>query len=388
MSRRPHLLLAAAVLLLPGLQGCGLFGGDDDVEPPAELVEFRAEIDVRRRWSTKIGAGAENLRLGLAPVTDALRAYAASRDGRVHALDLSNGNKLWTRELKLTLSAGPGVGDGRVVVAGTDGDVVAMDSASGAELWRRRIAAEVLATPALGGERVVLRTADGRLLALNAATGSEEWVIEEDVPRLSLRGTSAPVIAASYVICGFDNGRLMAVDLLDGTVGWEQTITPPSGRSDLERLVDIDGTVATVGRDLYISGFQGQVGALAVESGQGLWSREMSSYVGPGVDWSNVYVATEDGDVVALSRSTGVEQWRNDVLKRRELTAPTPFGQAVVVGDLEGYLHWIDATSGEFAARVRVDNGRISGRLHAEGDVLLAQTDSGVVAAYEVDDDS
>ncbi|MEO0998830.1 MAG: PQQ-binding-like beta-propeller repeat protein, partial [Pseudomonadota bacterium] len=232
---------ALSLLVLPLAAGCGLFGGDDEGLPPAELVDFTESIDVRKRWSTGVGDDAENLRLGLAPATDAVRVYAASRDGRVHALSMDKGKRIWSVRLKLPLTAGPGVGDGRVVVVGDDGDVVALDSRDGSELWRRKVAAEILAPPAVGGERVVLRAGDGRLLALSGATGEDVWLVEESVPRLSLRGTAAPVIAANLVVCGFDNGRLMAVELLDGTVVWEQSLNVPSGRSDLERLVDIDG---------------------------------------------------------------------------------------------------------------------------------------------------
>lgn len=368
------------------LGGCGLFGGsDDDPElEPAELVDIDEIIRVKRRWSVKVGDGASDLRLGLAPVSDTIRAYAASRDGQVHALDLDSGRRLWTTRLRLSLSAGPSVGDGRVVVAGIDGDVIALSAADGEELWRRNIAAEVLATPALGGERVILRSADGRLIALDASTGDEVWVIEEEVPRLSLRGTAGPIIAASLVVCGFDNGRLMAIELLNGQIVWEQIITPPTGRSDLERLVDLDGRAVAVGRELYVTGFQGQVAALLLESGQLVWSRELSSYHGPGVDWSNTFVSTDDGDVVALSRANGVEQWRNASLARRELTTPVPFGDHVVVGDIDGYLHWINAASGSVDARKRIDDARISALPHAQGDVLLVQAESGVVAAFEV----
>ena len=384
MTALPARLLVLVLAATSG--GCGIFGGsDDDAElEPAELTDIVESVRVRKRWSVKVGDDAKDLRLGLAPVSDAVRAYAASHDGNIHALDLENGKRLWTTRVRLTLSAGPGVGDGRVVVAGTDGDIAAFDAASGEELWRRNIAAEILATPALGGERVVLRSADGRLIALDAASGEEAWVIEEEVPDLSLRGTAAPIIASSLVVCGFDNGRLMAVELLSGEIIWEQIITPPTGRSDLERLVDIDGKAFAVGRELYVTGFQGQVAALLLESGQLVWSRELSSYQAPGVDWSNTFVSTDGGDVVALSRANGVEQWRNNLLVRRELTAPVAFGEHVVVGDIDGYLHWINAASGTIDARRRVDDARISGLPHAQGEVLLVQAESGVVAAYEV----
>ncbi|MEM1262213.1 MAG: outer membrane protein assembly factor BamB [Pseudomonadota bacterium] len=383
---RRAIVTLAALSVSSLLSGCGIFGGGDDDEAlqPAELLDVDETLRVRKRWSTKVGDDANDLRLGLSPVSDTIRAYAASRNGLVHGLEIDTGRKLWTARLDILLSAGPTVADGRVIVAGLDGDVVAIDAGDGKVLWQRNIAAEILAPPAVGGERVVLRSADGRLIALDASTGDEKWVIEEEVPDLSLRGTASPTLAANLVVCGFDNGRLMGVELLSGEVVWDQIITPPTGRSDLERLVDLDGRSIAVGRELYITGFQGQVGSLLLDSGQLLWTRELSSYHGPGVDWNMVFVSADGGDVVALSRANGVEQWRNRELTRRELTAPTPFGNAIAVGDLEGYLHFLDAQTGAVIARRRVDGARISTAPHAQGDLLLVQADSGVVAAYEV----
>ncbi|WP_405237516.1 outer membrane protein assembly factor BamB [Lentisalinibacter orientalis] len=375
--------IAAALLL----GGCGIFGGGDEaVAPPAELVDFRSTLDVRRVLSTGLGGGAEDLRLALAPAGDGTRVFAASRDGRVHAFEGESSDRLWETRLEVQLSAGPGVGDGRVVVAGSDGDVIALAAGDGRELWRVRIAGEVLARPAVGGNRVVLRTADGRLLALAGDDGSQLWQLEQSVPPLTLRGTSAPVLVADAVVCGFDNGRLLAASLLDGEVLWEQTITPPQGSTDLDRLVDIDGAVAAIGQDIYVAGYQGRVAALALESGSALWSRELSSYSGLGVDFTSVYLVTDESEVVALSRANGTEYWRQDALLRRGLSTPAAMTGSVVVGDFEGYLHWLDARSGEMQARERVDNSRISGDLYVQNGRIYAQTESGRLVGFALPD--
>ncbi|MEJ2604149.1 MAG: outer membrane protein assembly factor BamB [Gammaproteobacteria bacterium] len=370
---RPRLarLLPLAALTLTG---CGLFGGGDEaVAPPAELVEFDPTLDIRRVLSVKLGDDAEDLRLALAPAGDGTRVFAASRDGRVHAFDGENARQLWEVRLELQLSAGPGVGDGRVVVASSDGDVIVLDAGSGGELWRKRIAGEVLARPAVGGDRVILRTADGRLLALAGNDGAQLWQIEQSVPALSLRGTAAPALVADAVVCGFDNGRLLAATLLDGEVIWEQTLT---------RLVDIDGEIAAIGQDIYVTGYQGRVAALALESGSALWSRELSSYTGIAVDFTSVYVVTDSSELVALSRANGTEYWRQDLLLRRGLSTPATVDGSVVVGDFDGYLHWLDARTGDLQARERVDNSRISGDLYVQDGRVYAQTESGRLVGY------
>jgi outer membrane protein assembly factor BamB len=363
--------------------GCSIFGNDDEaIAPPMELTDFRESLELRRTLSVKLGDGSEDLRLALAPAGDGTRVYAASVDGRVHAFDAASDKRVWETRLKLDLSAGPGVGEGMVVVASNNGTIVALDARTGSELWRRDILAEVLAPPVIGASRVVIRTVDGRLVAMSADDGSQQWLFEQPVPRLSQRGIAAPIIAGNTVVAGFDNGRVMAVSLLEGEVQWELPLAIPAGRTDIDRMVDIDGHIAAAGQDVYVAGFQGRTAAIALESGNGLWAREISSHSGIGVDWGNIYVTADDDRIVALTRSTGAQAWTQENLLRRELTAPVPYGEQVVVGDFEGYLHFLDARTGVLAARERVDNSRISGEPYVMGDKIYAQTESGTLHAY------
>lgn len=374
------LLLAAA-----GLSACGVFGGKDDEElEPAELVDFEQTLPVKRLWSSKVGKGTEFLRLSLAPASDGGRLYTASFDGVVTAFDPEDGDRIWRVETDTELGAGPGAGDGRVVVLSREGEAIALDAANGQELWRAGIRAESVAAPLIRDDIVVVMGIDGRLSALSAFDGTEVWAIEYPPPALTLRGNAAPALVGTNVVAGFDNGRLVAVDLDEGIAEWEVMLSPPSGRSDLERLSDVDGAIAVVGQDVYAAGYQGRVAALAAESGQALWSREISSYAGIGADWERVYTLSEDGEVIALSRRSGNEVWRQGGLLRREPTAPVPFHTTVVVGDFEGYVHFFDAADGRPVARVRVGKGMISGKPLAVGDRLYVQSESGQLAAFGV----
>lgn len=380
-AARGIMAFAAAAALLPG---CGIFGGDDDELKPAELIDFEPTLPVRRAWSAKVGKGSEFLRLALTPATDGGRVYTASFDGIVTAFDAEDGGRIWRVDTDINLTAGPGVGDGRVVVVGRDGQLVAFEATEGSELWRTDIGAESVAPPLIRDNIVVVATIDGQLMGLSAFDGSERWTISYETPPLTLRGNAAPVLVGTAVVAGFDNGRLAAVDLDEGVTEWEVMLSPPSGRSDLERLADVDGAIAAVGQDVYAAGYQGRIAALAAESGQALWSREISSHTGIGADWDRVYTVSDDGELVALSRRTGNEAWRQAGLLRREPTAPTPFGNAVAVGDFEGYIHFFDAGDGRPVARVRAGKGMISGRPLALGNRLYAQNESGDIYAYVV----
>lgn len=374
-----NLLVLSAVALL---SACGLFGDDDEELEPAELIDFETKVPVKRLWSTKVGADAEFLRVALRPVGDGNRIYAASVNGNVVALDPESGKQVWRNKLDIGLSSGPGVGEDLVVVVAADGYVVALAAADGAERWRTYVAGESLATPLVYEDYVVIQTVDNKLTALSAYDGAERWSMEQSTPALTMRGSTSPAQVGQSVVTGFDNGRVMAINLESGDVEWDSMLAPPSGRSDLDRLSDIDGDIAVVGQDIYASGYQGRIASLAAESGQVLWARELSTYAGVSADWNNVYSTLQNGELVALNRRSGTEIWRQNALLRREPTAPVSFRMTVAVGDLEGYLHFFSNVDGEPVARVRTGKSAIVSTPLVMADRLYVQSDNGRVTAW------
>lgn len=384
MSRARRLVgLVAATSLLAG---CGIFSTEDEELEPKELVDFKPTLTIKRLWSAKVGGEAEFLRVALRPVGDGNRVYAAGHDGIVSAFDPENGQQIWRQKLDTRLSAGPGVGEGIVIVVTQDGFAVALDAATGTLQWRVDIDGESLARPLVSGEFVILQTIDNRLRALSLYDGRELWAVEQSTPSLTLRGSADPVLIGTTIIGGFDNGRLVAVNLLTGDIAWESMLSPPTGRSDLDRLSDIDGSIAVVAQDVYAAGYQGRLAAVASESGQVLWSREVSSNVGAAADWASVYAINGDGEIVAFTRRDGAEAWRNSDLLRREPTLPVPFNTTVAVGDFEGYVHFFSNLTGSPVARVKLGGAAISTAPVVIANRLYVQSDSGTLAAYEVVD--
>ena len=375
-------ILAAAVLIA-ATAGCGR--DNDSGEAPAELVSFDERLEVRRVWTTRVGGSGERLRLGLSPATDGARIFAASHGGDVAAFDLQNGRRSWSSQTNLPLSAGPAYGAGVVALGTTDGDLIALEADTGSELWRQAVGAEVLAPPAIGGEVVTLRTVDGRLRGYSSLDGRELWTVVQTVPALTMRGNTAPYVAGSSVVAGFDNGRLGAYQLSSGDVLWEFAVAAPSGRTELDRLVDISAGLQVAGNDVFAVGYHGRAIGVALENGVVLWQQELSSYAGLGVDVSSVYVTDEFGEVVALERGSGTPRWRQDALRLRDVTAPAAFGNTIVVGDFEGFLHWIDPGDGSFLARERAASNRITSAPLVVGRNMIVQSEDGTVAAYTVE---
>jgi outer membrane protein assembly factor BamB len=376
-----RLLLPLSLAALLIAAGCSK---DKDVEPPAALLKFPDTLPVKKLWGDNVGGGKKQLklRLGLGPSLDNGVVFAASHKGEVLAVAVETGKQIWVKKLKLPLSAGPAAGFGMVVMGSSKGTVIALDAATGKERWRSQVNSELLSSPVISEKVVVLRSVDGRLRGLDSGTGKELWQVEQQVPRLSLRGTAIPVIAKEVAISGFDNGKVMAVSLATGDTVWDTALASPHGRTELDRLVDIDSAVHVVGDNVFAAGFQGRTAMLALDSGQIWWAHDMSSYRGLAVDAENLFVTQSDGAVVAMRQRDGSEIWRNEDLKRRGLSTPVETSTAVALADYQGYLHWLDKSTGYLVARVRVSKFRVTNPPVAVDDTVVVLDDGGKMAAF------
>jgi outer membrane protein assembly factor BamB len=372
----------ALVALAVALVGCGR--SKDTSEPPAELTDFEPTIAIDKVWSSKVGGDSERLRLGLRPATDGARIFAGAYDGQVASFDAESGDKVWSVETDLPLTAGPGFGEGLLAFGTANGDLLALDAATGQERWRQAIGSEILAAPAIGAGVIVVRTVDGRLRGFSAANGSTVWTVEQNLPTLTLRGNTAPRVSGPLVVSGFNNGRVAAYEITDGDPAWEVAIANPTGRSELERLVDVSAGLSIVGNDVYVVGYHGRAVGIDLETGVVLWQQEMSSYAGLGADINNVYVTSDFDAVIALERNSGTQLWRQEALRLRDVTAPTRYANTIVVGDYEGYLHWLSPDNGEFLARERAAGQRISGAPLVVGQHVYVQGEDGTLAAFTV----
>lgn len=368
------------------LGGCGSWFGGSTVDPPAELpvLDKAGQLKPEILWSRDVGSGSEDQYLQLRPWIDADRVYVANHAGEVTSLDAENGKSVWSVDTKLRISGGPGVGADLVLVGTSDAELLALDKSSGDERWRIRVSSEVLSVPAAALDTVVVHTTDGKLLGLDAATGAERWRYEREVPVLTLRGSSSPVIDGEIVYCGLAGGKLLALNISNGNPIWESMVTVPSGRSELERLADIDGDPVLYGAAVYVATYQGAVAAIAGLSGNTLWTRELSSYTGLAADWRQVYASDDTGTVWALDADTGSARWRQESLRNRKLSSPAVVGDYVVVGDFDGYLHWMSIDDGSFVGRTRVGSRPITTGPRVVDDVMYVLGDGGDLAAMRV----
>ena len=374
--------LAASVL---ALGGCALFSGDDNRLPPAPLPELTTQIGVKTIWQRQFGSGSGKKYASLTPVAVQDRLFVADRKGRVWAVDRRSGKPIWEQRTDTPATGGLGSGAGLVLLGSRDGRVSALAQSDGRLAWQVPLSSEILAPPQAAGNVVAVRTGDGKLHGLSVKTGERLWIYEQPVPALSLRGTSGPVLVQGAAVAGFGNGTLAAVQLADGQLIWERRVTSPQGRSELERMVDIDAQPVSVGTSLYAATFQGHVAAMELYSGDIAWRREVSSNTGLAVDNTAVFVSDDQGHVWALDRRSGASLWRQPKLQGRDLGAPAVFRDFVLVGDFEGYLHWLRRDDGQFAGRIRVGNKAIAVAPLSGAEVVYVFGRGGVLASLSLE---
>ena len=381
-----HLLVLGFLLTT----GCSTITGwfsDDEFDPrePVELEKITEQVKLKSRWSRGVGDGQGEGLLKINPILVGDSLYAASAEGRVMSVDPESGRVRWKQDLDLALSGGVGHHGNSVFVGASEGLVMRLDAASGSEIWRAPVSGEVLAAPQGDGRYVVAQTYDGKLMGFDYETGEVRWTYTSDVPVLTLRGTGTPMILGDNAIAGFADGKVVAINLRSGNVAWEVRVAIPQGRSEIERIVDIDGSMAVQSNELYVASYQGRLAAIDTRSGRRLWQRNVSSVSGVGVGFGNVYVADDDGTVSAFLRNGQGVRWQNIDLGFRDLSRPTPVSSYVAVVDFEGYLHLLSQVDGEIVGRTKVDSSGARADMLTRGNRLFVFTNDGALKAYDVE---
>ena len=388
MSKNLKIFLIVCSIVLTS--GCSWFGSKKhSVEQPTELkpIENKVQLNIIKKVS--IGDGTIFNHVKLSPFVIENEVYLASRDGNVVAYNLETGDVLWESSLKTQLSSGPHAAGDKIYVCDSSGNVTALNRISGKQVWQVKLSSEILSRTVESDGYLVVRTADGSIFALDSDTGKQQWVFDRSMPVLTLRGTSDPVIASGIVYAGLDSGKLVAIDLLSGTAIWEQQVAIGRGRSEVERMVDIDGTPEINGGKIYLSSYRAKLGAYSLRDGREFWSRDLSSYNGPAVDTAadgkSLFITDEEGNVWGISADSGASLWKQTSLKFRKTTKPAVKDSFIVIGDLDGYIHLLDKVTGEIVARIEVFDSIIRQQPVIYNNYILVQNEEGQAAVVKVE---
>lgn len=382
-------LHSGLVVLALALAGCAtvrdtydaVFGTRDTGVKPAQLIEFRPTALARVLWQGNVGSGGSSV---FYPFHDAGSVFAAGKDGQLARYDSATGRQVWRVDTGQKLSGGVGAGGNLVLVGTAKGEVLAFDKSGGQLLWKAQVSSEILSPPQTADGVVVVRAGDGRVFGLDAQDGKRKWVYQRSTPALTVRSHSGVVIERGEVFSGFPGGKLVALNLQNGNLGWEATVSQPRGATELERISDITSLPVLDERQICAVAYQGRIACFDVFRGSLLWARDISSNAGLTVDRRNIYVSDEKGAVIALDKATGSSIWKQEKLFARKLSAPHVQGRFIAVGDYQGYIHFLSRDDGGFAARFATDNSPAIAQPVALGQGFLVQTANGGLYALTV----
>jgi outer membrane protein assembly factor BamB len=359
------------------LAACGSSSGPK----PAELTELEQARAVRVLWSASVGSSEQYI---FSPALSGGAVYAASRDGKVTRLDATNGREAWAVSTERRLAAGAGAGGNTVAVATEDGEVIALDAKDGAVRWRARVSSEVLAAPAVGAGLVIVRSLDSRVFAFGEDDGKRRWVYQRIASSLMVRSPAGVSLEGDTAFVGFPGGRLAALALANGGLRWEATVALPKGATELERVTDVVGDPALQGREVCAAAYQGRIGCYETANGRQSWVRDLSSLTGVSLDARYAYVTDDRGAVHALDRTNGRSVWKQDKLALRQSSLPLAVGDAIAVGDFQGYVHFLGRDSGAFVARHATDGSAIKAAPVPLPTGVLVQTRNGGLFALSL----
>jgi outer membrane protein assembly factor BamB len=389
--------LLAVALLTTGLFSCSSTDEDEEKGEPAELVEIVEQFQPKVVWEHSVGDGVGDFFSQLKPVVAYDKVFTSSRNGDTYAFELESGKQVWHVDLSdiegekgffsnstsAQISGGPITGINRVFLGSENGIVYALDAESGDLAWQGKVKGEVIAAPAFDQGTLVVNSSSGIMKAFNASTGDDAWTIEQEVPPLSLRGISAPTAVAGGAIIGTASGTLTVYILSNGQQGWVAEVGEATGSTELERVIDVDAAPVVYDDKVYAISARGNLMAIDLRSGRTLWKRQYSSFQSVAISGNTLFLTDIKGHVYAVDRLNGLEKWSQLALTNRGVTGPTTVGDYVVVGDFEGYLHWISQSSGEIVARHHVDGSGIYRAPTTHNDLIFVQSRDGDLEAIK-----
>ncbi|OTA15258.1 lipoprotein [Xenorhabdus vietnamensis] len=388
MQLRKTLLVGLVASVL--LAGCS---SEQDTVTMSPLPKVENQFKPRIAWDKSVGSGIGQYYSHLSPAWQGSTVYVADRHGVVKALDIDSGKELWATDLSekagllssrlpALLSGGLTVSGDRLYVGTEKAKVIALDTTSGKVEWDSTVAGEALSRPVVSDGLVLIHTGNGMLQALNETDGSAAWSVNIDTPPLSVRGESAPAVAYGAAVVGGDNGRISAILLSQGQLIWQQRISQVTGSTEIDRLNDVDMTPVISENIIYAMAYNGSLVAMDMRSGQIIWKRELGSVNDMVITDSNIFIVDQNDRILSLRKSDGVTLWSQNNLLHRNLTAPEMYNGYLVVGDGEGYLHWLNMADGKFVAQNKVDSSGLLSRPVVASDKLMVQAKNGTVYLY------
>lgn len=406
LPRAAYTVLLSALLGMGSLSGCSYFKKSEPINPPAGLVQinnpqpmlapafYHAAPTGKRRFGWGNGKtsavkpskkhGATQTGAGLQVASDTSGFVSASSNSIVTAIN-PQGQTQWQISLPNAITGGVSLDNtnGSVLVSDHAGKVIALERTTGKTRWQTQLASPVMSPVLVSGARIVALSNSGVVTALDRQTGQVVWQFATQNPNLSLRGAASPIaLDATTALVSTADGRVHGITLANGAPLWSRRISQVRGASDIDRLADIDATPVFEGTTLYTISYSGQLVAVDLATGQLLFTQDVASLKSVALDGDSLYATTLDGKLLCLDKITGTLRWQSDTLAYRGLSNAVATPRAVLVGDVYGYIHAFDKTTGKPIDRQQARHAVT--HLQLEGSRLLATDNDGSFSVWQV----
>lgn len=357
----------------------------DTAEPPVELEPIQAQWSIDRVWQHNLGGEQGKTVADLSPVVRDGDVYAVNAQGRVFAFDAQTGKTRWRTDTKQQVSAGLGVNDASLFFTEQNGFVIAMDADNGDILWKKQLNTESIVSPVANNEYVVVLGFNGTVYCLSATNGELVWSKSLSVPKLSLRGNARPALVGDLVYLGLDNGQVAAFSVENGRGLWRSTVGIQRGRTELDRLADVDMLTVDLSGALFASSYNGSTVLMNPSNGQLGWQRDISTASTAQVDDDSLYLVDTVSKVWKLDKRTGKTRWLSNQLRARAVSGISPLGgDVLMVSDFEGYVHLLDNSSGQIVGRKQLFDSPLSGDVKRANGVYYVLTRAGKLLALKL----
>ncbi len=341
-------------ILAGTLSGCGILNtfGTDNTPLPASLPTATIATKSTVLWQKSVGDGSDETYLQLNSAYANGVIYSVDNDTKVVATR-ANGDNVFTMKLKSSGKSGIGTNGSQLALVDGRANLFMLDSQTGKVLWQIPVHNQVLATPVMTADTTYLKTIDGVIAAYRNRDGALLWTYNHGSPTLVLRASSAVLLEGNTLYAGFADGVVVALDSRSGNELWEQVIANPNGFAEIERMIDIDSTLIVSNGVLFAATYQGQLAALNSRNGDILWHKPLSAYVNLALVNNALIVPEADGTLSAFNRLNGDVLWQQKNLSWRFLTGIAVLDHNLVLGDKEGYLHFIAASTGQYLNHIQ-----------------------------------
>jgi len=289
--------------------------------PEQSVEHVQAGGDLRVAWRRGFGKDTDRKHHVMAPPVEADgRVYVMDGDTTVSAIDAGSGQVVWRTQLPArskrdrdTFGGGVAYSGGKVFVTSGARYLAQLDAATGAINWKQDVDSPIHAAPTVANGRVFAVTTDDVLLAFDAATGQQIWNYQALVEPARLLRASSPAVTGDTVVAAFASGEVVALRAENGNDLWDQALSLTSRINALSEIRDVAGRPVIYKGDVYAASHSGVFAAIDMRSGVPRWTLPVASIATPWPAGDVVYIVSQAGEVMCVSRESGSVYWIQDL---------------------------------------------------------------------------